>query len=359
MTERISTFLCATLFFAGCGAGGSMVGSTAPLIIRPTGPQPGALVVQVPSAAPATDWMPTVYKADNIAAGATNLTLGTPVQLDADTYCIVWNGVTDCSLQVVAGQTTTYTLAVLNLIVDQAKLTTDLGKLVTQVVRVGTNQQAWAGNEAANSIIVLPGSYVGSYVASLPLPEGVPLPPTQAITVSQGEVVDWPWQIPEWRFAVHLIAPERELPDVVALVVPYSIALLNNVETFALPTDRVLLLPPANAAGYSYTLAVFGVPLQIPAGPASTQTDVTISRLDVADVTYPRPDGTTATVPGRWNATRTAGAPGPLTDTVLSLNADYPTNHGIDVIEGTYMGTVTYDEQDLGGPGAFSFSATF
>ncbi len=239
--------------------------------------------------------------------------------------------------------------------------------------------------------LMLAGPYQFNWLPNgIPLHANVALPPSVTMTLAQGALFDWTVAIAEWRFRVHLIAPTRQFPDVVGLTgaangglttVTNTYSISSGIETPAQYTtpqkDVVLQLPPANDAGYDYTLWVFGVPLTIPAGAANTQADITISRIDVAAVSYTKADGTAATAAGNWSATRAAGAPGPTVATQLQWQlgfnpntsaypyqewipqVSFPTNTGIDVIGGNYIGSVTYNLADLGGQQTYPFIASF
>ncbi len=401
--QRLSYHVAPLLALAlsACGAG-TTVGEASPaLTINPVGVNTGALVVDAPvgltpPANPTNSPWLVIYRATDPTKSPMVIQLGVPTQLDPSAnYCIVlgpsWGAprTSDCSINVVAGKTTTYNLSALQLRYDPSLTTTEFGGLYTSTLKTDTNQAtAWwnlAAPDASGAVwyLVLPGPYQLTW--SLPAESNANVPPPVTTTIAPGALFAWDLQLTEWRFRIHIVPPARQFPDVSGSYYgsgdTYSItsgtyAITDgsfNWVAYPTPqTDQILYLPPGPD---NYTLAVFGVPWTIAAGAPNTQIDITPQRIDVAPVTYNKSDGSLASVSGSWSLTRLAGAPGPTLNVPVSFKIGFPlgcignancnspgnwtTGSGVDVIPGSYTGSVSFDESDLGGTETDTFNVTF
>lgn len=322
----------------------------------------GTLVFTVPAGEEVPSNPGTVYPVDAPNQTQT-LDFNTPLPLDATpTYCIAWGGMSDCTVKLTNGQTTTYTLGALHVTTNPEMFNTD-GSFPTYLIITNDESKETVLEMATSEYLlqVMPGHFTSSFQKIQGYPSDIAPAPSETKTVGQGEVVEWPIMVPEWRFTVHVTIPtERDLPDVSSGTQTYQITGPGGGNSWFTPTsDFDIHLPPASpSTPYSYTFSVFGMPMTIPAGGPGQTFTVTTQRLDVADVDYTNSNGTHTTIQGQWSVTRKGGAPGPATDTLLTFNHDtiFPTNTGIDVIAGTYDGMVTYTQN---GPQSYTFNATF
>jgi hypothetical protein len=337
----------------------------------------------------------------SVSINGTAVPVGTETRVKAGRQCLHlstkrWHGgpateftqtISDCSLTIVAGQTTTYALSGLRVTYDDARLTRTYGVrpyagvfqyqspsdpaisdtnvfgeddlMAGPAAEVGPHPASWTFRHASGAAEVVPvvaGHYRTHFaVANIA---------GSSTDVAQGQIVDWDITPSEWRQAIRFDSPRREFGDppghphcgrTPGYVIEADRSMWNDRDDsapFANVGSPTRWLAPADAGGkaVTYTLSIYGITQSLSAT-AGGMTNITPHRIDVDDVELTTETGETRKVPGTYTVgiVDAAGVerPHPFRaydqadfnggHPICRERSEFPTKTGIDVLPGSYV----------------------